>query len=167
MALTGNLLLAFLEEDNVQRSLFRVRPLITESGVVPQHELDALGDEGYLRIVPDRKEQHTFKERMREIGPLCVLVRQPHVEKIRPNKNYAPLRGEKNRMVIYSDASGAAEDVFEVVADLRVPPMTPQYCLRTAAHSGRTAAKPVRKRPAKHDRSGQRAAVCRAAARRA
>lgn len=133
MALTGNLLLAFLEEDNVQRSLFRVRPLITESGVVPQHELDALGDEGYLRIVPDRKEQHTFKERMREIGPLCVLVRQPHVEKIRPNKNYAPLRGEKNRMVIYSDAVLALpEDVFfEVVADLRVPPMTPQYCLRS------------------------------------
>jgi len=107
MDFSGRIILSYIEEDNIQRAYFRVRPLLTEEGEVPQPDIDALGDEGYLRVVPDKNEQHTFKERMRSLGALCVLDLcnlPPDVVKIRTNKNYAPQRGENNQFIVYSDA---------------------------------------------------------------
>lgn len=107
MDFSGRVILSFVEEDNIQRAYFRVRPLLTEDGAVTQADIDALPDEGYLRVVPDKNEQHTFKERMREMGMLCVLdlYNLPSdAVKIRTNKNYAPQRGENNQYIVYSDA---------------------------------------------------------------
>ncbi|MGI6653465.1 MAG: hypothetical protein ACOX55_05090 [Christensenellales bacterium] len=133
MDLSGKLILAWLEEDNEQRALFRVRPLLTAQGVFTPEALETLPDEGYLRIVPDRKEQGTFKDRMRSLGQLCVIDLRGNVEKTRPNKNYAPHRGENNRTVVYSDVILRVPEgvVFEVVSDLEDnAPMTPRFCLR-------------------------------------
>ena len=107
MDFTGRIVLSYVEEDNIQRAYFRIRPLLTAEGAVTQADIDALPDEGYLRIVPDKNEQHTFKERMRELAPLCVLdlLNLPaDAIKIRTNKNYAPQRGENNQFIVYSDA---------------------------------------------------------------
>lgn len=107
MDFSGRIILSFVEEDNIQRAYFRVRPLLTEDGALTQADIDALPDEGYLRVVPDKNEQHTFKERMREMGMLCVLdlYNLPSdAIKIRTNKNYAPQRGENNQYIVYSDA---------------------------------------------------------------
>ena len=96
-----------MEEDNVQRAYFRVRPLLTAEGPVDKADIDALLDDGYLRVVPDKNEQHTFKDRMRELSPLCVLdlVHLPaDAVKVRSNKNYSPQRGENNQFIVYSDA---------------------------------------------------------------
>ena len=73
MDFAGRIVLSFLEEDNIQRAYFRIRPLLMQEGALKQQDIDALPDEGYLRIVPDKNEQHTFKDRMRELGSLCVL----------------------------------------------------------------------------------------------
>ena len=121
MDFTGRIVLSFLEEDNIQRAYFRIRPLLTEEGALKQEDIDALPDEGYLRIVPDKNEQHTFKDRMRELGSLCVLDLfniPPEAVKIRSNKNYSPQRGEKNQFIVYSDAVQAVpqKSVFEVIA---------------------------------------------------
>ena len=132
MDLSGKLILAWLEEDNEQRALFRVRPLLTAQGVFTPEALETLPDEGYLRIVPDRKEQGT-KDRMRSLGQLWVIDLRGNVEKTRPNKNYAPHRGENNRTVVYSDVILRVPEgvVFEVVSDLEDnAPMTPRFCLR-------------------------------------
>lgn len=107
MNFTGRLVFAFLEEDNTQRSLFRVRPFLTDAGAVSREDLENLGDEGCIRVVPDKKEQYTFKDRMRRLGGICVLNLRDNPKgrpKIRPNRNYAPSRGEHNRYIIYSDA---------------------------------------------------------------
>ena len=107
MDFSGRIVLSFIEEDNIQRAYFRIRPLLTEDGPLGQADIDALPDDGYLRIVPDKNEQHTFKERMRELGVLCVLDLcniPPETAKIRTNKNYAPYRGENNQYIVYSDA---------------------------------------------------------------
>lgn len=107
MDFSGQIILSYLEEDNTQRAYFRVRPLLTEHGALTKEDIDSLPDEGYLRIVPDKNEQHTFKERMRELGALCVidlLNIPPEAIKIRNNKNYAPQRGENNQFIVYSDA---------------------------------------------------------------
>ncbi len=48
MDLSGKLILAWLEEDNEQRALFRVRPLLTAQGVFTPEALETLPDEGYL-----------------------------------------------------------------------------------------------------------------------
>lgn len=120
MDFSGRIVLSFLEEDNIQRAYFRIRPLLTQEGPLSQQDIDALPDEGYLRIVPDKNEQHTFKDRMRELGSLCVLDLfniPPEVVKIRSNKNYAPQRGEKNQYIVYSDAVQAVPPqlVYEVI----------------------------------------------------
>ncbi len=107
MDFQGKTVLVFLEEDNIQRAYFRIRPLLTQDEVVTAEALAAFPDDGYLRIVPDKNEQHTFKDRMRTICGLCVvdLTELPtDCGKIRSNKNYAPQRGETNQFIIYSDA---------------------------------------------------------------
>ena len=73
MDFSGKIVLSFIEEDNVQRAYFRIRPLLTGEGALTKQDIDALPDDGYLRIVPDKNEQHTFKDRMRSLGYLCVL----------------------------------------------------------------------------------------------
>ena len=121
MDFTGRIVLSYVEEDNIQRAYFRIRPLLTADGAVAQADIDALPDEGYLRIVPDKNEQHTFKERMRELAPLCVLdlLNLPaDAVKIRTNKNYAPQRGENNQFIVYSDAVQAIPQqlFYEVIS---------------------------------------------------
>lgn len=101
-----SLIFSYLEEDNIQRAYFRVRPLLTLDGDVQQEALQLWPNEGGLRIVPDRNEQHTFKVRMRQLGAYCVidLRNQPaEAGKIRTNKNFKPERGEINQYILYSD----------------------------------------------------------------
>ena len=104
--INGTITLAFVEEDNRQRVIFRVIPLCTREGSAFHGGADEFPDEGSLRIVPDKREQSTFKERMREIGGLCVIHLAndgKELMKVRQNRNYAPDQGEKNQMAIYSD----------------------------------------------------------------
>ncbi len=101
-----SLLFSYLEEDNIQRAYFRVRPLLTSQGDVRAEAAQLWPNEGGLRIVPDRNEQHTFKVRMRTLGSFCVVdLRDQPAEagKIRTNKNYRPDRGEVNQYILYSD----------------------------------------------------------------
>ncbi len=140
MDFSGRIILSYLEEDNIQRAYFRVRPLLTQDGAVTQAEIDTLPDEGYLRVVPDKNEQHSFKDRMRDLGMLCVLDLYnlpPDAVKIRNNKNYAPQRGENNQFIVYSDAVRALPDdlVYQVVAegDVRTA-MTPWIYIRNGAN---------------------------------
>ncbi|MDD2562258.1 MAG: hypothetical protein PHP07_03940 [Eubacteriales bacterium] len=137
MDLSGQRVLAYLQEDNTQRVLFRVRPLLSSQGLLAAEDIDAFRDQGFLRIAPDRQEQHTFKERMRELGPLCVLDLQgtaPAQGKVRPNRNYSPFRGEHNRYIVYSDAikSLPRDMVYEVATreETRHAPLTPRYYVR-------------------------------------
>ena len=119
--INGTVTLAYVEEDNKQRVIFRVIPLCTREGVSFHDASEDFPDEGSLRIVPDKREQSTFKERMRDISGLCAihLVNDGAKEliKVRQNRNYAPDAGEKNKLAIYSDVVCAfAEDgCFEVV----------------------------------------------------
>ena len=92
MDFTGRVFLASIEEDNAQRVLFRVRPLLDAQGLIRQEEIDELGDEGYLRIVPDRHEQYSFKERMRTLGALCVLDFRHHPGGLVPEQELRPQR---------------------------------------------------------------------------
>ncbi|HPY44135.1 MAG TPA: hypothetical protein PLO90_07210, partial [Clostridia bacterium] len=73
MDLTGQMILAYLEEDDVRRVLFRARPLLSARGAFTQEDLDELELDGFLRVAPDRQEQHSFKERMRSLGTLCLI----------------------------------------------------------------------------------------------
>lgn len=137
MDFTGQLILAYLEEDDTRRVLFRVRPLITREGGINPEDLEELAQDGFLRIAPDRQEQHSFKERMSSLGELC-LINLTHPEtamgKVRANKNYAPGRGENNRYIIYSDAIQALPHgmVYEVVSEERQhTSLTRQYYLRS------------------------------------
>ena len=101
-----SLILAYLEEDNIQRAYFRVLPLLTLEGDIRQEAMKLWPSEGALRIVPDRNEQHTFKGRMRSLGAYCVvdLRNQPtEAGKIRTNKNFRPDKGEVNQYILYSD----------------------------------------------------------------
>lgn len=133
-----SLIFAYLEEDNIQRAYFRVRPLLTLDGDVREEALKLWPNEGCLRIVPDRNEQHTFKTRMRTLGSYCVvdLRNQPaEAGKIRTNKNYKPDRGEVNQYILYSDTvhplpehtfyqllDGSAED-FAALAAAAITPL--------------------------------------------
>ena len=102
MYFTGRTVLVYLEEDNIQRAYFRVRPLLTDQGPVERDLNAQYPDEGFLRIVPDKNEQHTFKERMRTLGTICLMdlsALQNDNQKIRTNKNYSPAKGEKNQIV--------------------------------------------------------------------
>lgn len=140
MEFSGRLFLAAIEEDNTQRSLFRVRPLLGEEGTVPQEDIDSLEDEGFLRVVPDRAEQHSFKERMRALGQLCLIDLRSvpgEISKVRNNKNYSPKSGEMNRFVIYSDAIRdiGETELYEVVAEGRdTAASTQRYYLRRGGH---------------------------------
>ena len=101
-----SLIFAYLEEDNIQRAYFRVRPLLSLEGDIRQEALQLWPNEGGLRIVPDRNEQHTFKTRMRTLGAYCVIDlrnKPPEAGKIRTNKNFKPERGEVNQYILYSD----------------------------------------------------------------
>ncbi len=116
MNLNREIIFAFLEEDNPKRAFFRVFPLFTVSGPVEQD----FGDDGALRIIPDRNEQFVFKDRMRNIGLWCSidLTSFPvSANKIRTNKNYNPARGERNQYIVFSDAIHDLTDMpfFEVL----------------------------------------------------
>ncbi len=132
-----SLIFAYLEEDNIQRAYFRVRPLLTLDGDIRQEAEQLWPNEGGLRIVPDRNEQHTFKVRMRTLGSYCVidLRNQPaEAGKIRTNKNFKPDRGEVNQYILYSDTvhelpghtfyqmlDGQAENFAEIAAQAVTP----------------------------------------------
>jgi len=123
--MNGTVTLAFVEEDNKQRVIFRVFPLCTREGEMLLGNKELFPDDGSLRIVPDKREQSTFKERMREINGLCAinLVSDGReLVKVRQNRNYAPDQGERNQQAIYSDvicefASGACFEVVEAGTD--------------------------------------------------
>ena len=119
--INGTITLAFVEEDNKQRVIFRVFPLCTREGVLIQKREEEFPDEGSLRIVPDKREQSTFKDRMHEINGLCAIHLVNHdgreLIKVRQNRNYAPEQGENNRFAIYSDVicDFAPEGCLEVI----------------------------------------------------
>lgn len=123
--MNGTVTLAFVEEDNKQRVIFRVFPLCTREGDMMLGSKELFPDDGSLRIVPDKREQSTFKERMREIGGLCAinLVSDGReLVKVRQNRNYAPDQGERNQQAIYSDvicefAPGACFEVVQAGKD--------------------------------------------------
>jgi len=121
--INGTITLAFVEEDNRQRIIFRVIPLCTREGSTFHGGAEEFPDEGSLRIVPDKREQSTFKERMREINGLCVIALGSdgkELMKVRQNRNYAPDQGEKNQFAIYSDVvcEFSEDGCFEVVQSL-------------------------------------------------
>ena len=119
--INGTVTLAYVEEDNKQRVIFRVIPLCTREGVSFHDAAEDFPDEGSLRIVPDKREQSTFKERMRDISGLCAihLVNDGAKEliKVRQNRNYSPEAGERNKLAIYSDVvcEFAEDGCFEVL----------------------------------------------------
>lgn len=120
--INGTVTLSFLEEDNQQRVIFRVIPLCTREGVAFRDKPVEFPDAGSLRIVPDKREQSTFKERMRSMGSLCAihLVSEgKELAKVRQNRNYDPGQGEVNQFAIYSDVicEFAEEGIFEVFAE--------------------------------------------------
>ena len=123
MTLPGKITFCQLEEDNPQKSYFRIRPLFTfEDGALsPISDAKELyPDEGGIRIVPDKNEALRFKTRMRTLGGYCLLDLIRHTgenDKIRSNKNYSPEKGEFNRNIVYSDVITACPDsqIMEVV----------------------------------------------------
>ena len=120
--INGTITLSFLEEDNQQRVIFRVVPLCTREGAVFREKTVEFPDQGSLRIVPDKREQSTFKERMRAMGCLCAIQlcsEGKELAKVRQNRNYDPGQGECNQFAIYSDVicEFSAEGVFEVFED--------------------------------------------------
>ena len=166
MNLDQELVFAYLEEDNVQRAYFRVRPLITCHGDIREEAVRLWPDEGCLRIVPDRAEQHTFKDRMRALGHYCAVDLRgipTDAGKIRTNKNYRPDRGEVNQFILYSDTvkplpehtffevlSGTAEEA----AALAEKAVTPLFYIRVED----TLLGPVQKRnPAPPQPAGEAA----------
>ena len=120
--INGTITLSFLEEDNQQRVIFRVVPLCTREGVVFRDKTVDFPDQGSLRIVPDKREQSTFKERMRAMGNLCAIhlcSEGKELAKVRQNRNYDPGQGESNQFAIYSDVicEFTEDGIFEVFAD--------------------------------------------------
>ncbi|MBN1778226.1 MAG: hypothetical protein JW811_08905 [Clostridiales bacterium] len=117
--LDGTITLSILDEDNNQRVIFRIIPLCTKDGMIFKNRTASYPDFGSLRIIPDKREQSSFKERMREIGNLCcvqLISDGKELTKIRQNRNYDPNQGECNQYAIYSDViCGFKEEaVFEV-----------------------------------------------------
>lgn len=118
--INGTITLAFVEEDNRQRVIFRVIPLCTREGSTFHGSAEEFPDEGSLRIIPDKREQSTFKERMREIGGLCAIQLfsdGKELVKVRQNRNYSPDQGECNQYAIYSDVifEFSEDGCFEVI----------------------------------------------------
>ncbi len=139
MNFQGKAVLVYLEEDNIARAYFRVQPLMTQDGPVGSMAAD-YPDDGFLRIVPDKNEQHTFKERMRTLIGLCLVdLRSFSLEanKIRTNKNYSPSRGENNQYIVYSDAVRALPEdlLYQVVGENEVKnASTPLVYIRNGAN---------------------------------
>lgn len=139
MNFQGKAVLVYLEEDNIARAYFRVQPLMTQEGPVGPMAAE-FPDDGFLRIVPDKNEQHTFKERMRTLTGLCLVDLRcfsMEANKIRTNKNYSPSRGETNQFIVYSDAvRGLPEDLlYQVVGENEVKSAsTPQVYIRNGAN---------------------------------
>lgn len=140
MNFQGKATLVFLQEDNIARAFFRIRPLLTAEGLVTPEDLSAFPDEGYLRIVPDKNEQHTFKERMRTLCGLCMMDLRylpAEANKIRTNKNYSPSRGETNQYIIYSDAVRELPDdlLYQVISEENAAQaLTPCVYIRKGAN---------------------------------
>jgi len=109
MTLPGKLTIGFLQEDNPQKSYFRVRPLLIqdEGGYVPMENVkETYLEDGFIRIVPDKNEQSHFKTRMRTLGRYCAVDLRKHPgenDKIRPNKNHNGENGDRNAYIVYSD----------------------------------------------------------------
>ena len=139
MNFQGKAILVYLEEDNIARAYFRVQPLMTQEGPIGPVAAE-YPDDGFLRIVPDKNEQHTFKERMRSLTGLCLVDLRCFpldANKIRTNKNYSPSRGETNQFIVYSDAvRSLPEDLlFQVVGEGEVKnAFTPQVYIRNGAN---------------------------------
>ena len=139
MNFQGKAVLVYLEEDNIARAYFRVQPLMTQDGPIGPVNAD-YPDDGFLRIVPDKIEQHTFKERMRTLIGLCLVDLRffpLDANKIRTNKNYSPSRGETNQFIVYSDAVRSLPDdlVYQVVGENEVKnASTPLVYIRNGAN---------------------------------
>ena len=95
--INGTVTLAYVEEDNKQRVIFRVVPLCTREGVSFSRTLasEDFPDEGSLRIVPDKERtEHVQGTDARHQRPLrdSILVNDGAKEpiKVRQNRNYAP-----------------------------------------------------------------------------
>ncbi|MDO5023003.1 MAG: hypothetical protein Q4E07_06705 [Eubacteriales bacterium] len=140
MEFSKDIFLAFIEEDNEQHSLFHIRPLLSAEGPMPENIISSFNDNGFLRIAPDKKEQFTFKERMRSLGNLCIIDLtevEDDAGKIRPNRNYSPRHNELHQFIIYSDVvKQLPEDlVYEVIAGEEGKPIenctTPMCFLRS------------------------------------
>ena len=139
MNFQGKAILVYLEEDNIARAYFRVQPLMTQDGPLGPM-VGEFPDDGFLRIVPDKNEQHTFKERMRTLSGLCLVDLRffpADANKIRTNKNYSPTRGESNQFIVYSDAVRALPErlLFQVVGQDNVKSAcTPYVYIRSGAN---------------------------------
>ena len=139
MNFQGKAVLVYLEEDNIARAYFRVQPLMTQDGPVGPMTAE-YPDDGFLRIVPDKNEQHTFKERMRALTGLCLVDLRffsMDANKIRTNKNYSPSRGENNQFIVYSDAVRSLPEnlLYQVVGENEVKSAsTPQVYIRNGAN---------------------------------
>ncbi|HPF88387.1 MAG TPA: hypothetical protein PK537_10095, partial [Candidatus Limiplasma sp.] len=117
--LNGTVTLSILDEDNSQRVIFRIFPLCTKEGLIFQDRKASYPDYGSIRIIPDKREQSSFKERMHELGKLCCVqlcAEGKELTKIRQNRNYDPNQGECNQYAIYSDVicGFEKEAIFEV-----------------------------------------------------
>ena len=124
MDIINHTVLAWLEEDNQRLGHFRVRPLLRETGPFTPAETGEWRDDGYVRVVPDKSEQRSCKERLRSLGDFCLLrLTGNHADKFKPNKNYAPAKGEKNRYIVYSNAVEALPEqmFYEVVPESMLP----------------------------------------------
>ena len=153
MNLDRCLLFSWIEEDNIQKAYFRIRPLLTSEGDVRAEADELWPSEGYLRIVPDLNELHSFKNRMRALGSWCAVDLRglpADAGKIRTNKNFNPARGEVNQYILYSDTVKAlpAHSFYRIVdgqaanvADACAQAITPLFFIR----EGDTLYGPVRR----------------------
>ena len=153
MNLDRCLLFSWIEEDNIQKAYFRVRPLLTMEGDVRAEAGELWPGEGCLRIVPDRNELHSFKGRMRSLGCWCVVDLRglpADAGKIRTNKNFNPAKGEVNQYILYSDTVKELPEhsFYQIVdgtaagfADACEQAITPRFYIR----EGDTLYGPVRK----------------------
>ncbi len=110
MTLNGKHCIGYLQQDNREKGYFRVRPLLCSGAdrceLIPNIERECPQD-GFVRVVPDKKESMRFKKRMRALGRYCVLdlcTGDGERPKLRLNKNYRPDRDERNEQIVYSDA---------------------------------------------------------------
>ena len=127
--LNGTVTLSLLDEDNSQRVIFRIIPLCTKDGLIFQNRKASYPDFGSLRIIPDKREQSSFKERMRAIGTLCcvqLLTDGKDLTKVRQNRNYDPNQGECNQYAIYSDVICGFEEKRRFSKCFRRPMIFPQ-----------------------------------------